>query len=131
MKAKIYPFKDLIRQNIGNLSIDSLASAVGKSRQWVYDRTIENTDLADTLKISEVLNFNFLADYNRWLLDNEMQPIYPITFNEPSAPYVLEKKIATHLKITAGISKYEKFKEMLEAIEKAGDKFGFYIEEEK
>ena len=125
-----YPFFERIRSLLDeqNETIEWLTNQLEKSPRWLYNNKILTAiSLEEILKISEILKFDFLKDYNEWLAENNKNPISIVS--EPPPVYKKEKGLTVELKISGSYSNIGMhFADMLEAIKKQADKYGFTIE---
>ena len=96
-----YPFLEKIKKLLEGKekTIVWLAGQVGLSTKTIYNTVDINTaSLEYTLKLSKILQFDFLKDYNEWLIENHQSPIS--TVNEPPGVYEAQKGLTVEVKVT-------------------------------
>jgi hypothetical protein len=77
-----YPILDIIKSKAASFNgdegkpITKLASEIGKTSAWIYTiKSINDLTLDNILKISKALAFDFLSDYNHWLIEHDKPAI--------------------------------------------------------
>jgi hypothetical protein len=126
-----YPFKERIKKitDERDKTLVWLAGEINKTDRWIHGiKSINDLTLATITSISSALDFDFLDDYNKWLLDRNEPPL--LLFAEPQAPYKKkEKRISVTLTVSGEHSAVGlHFGKVLDAIKKEGDIYGFDID---
>lgn len=130
MKSADYPFLDRVRDILKEKGkkLQWLGTEIDKSDRWFYNITdFTRMELGVLNKISELLEFNFEVDYNRWLLEQGQKPLF-IVGDVNSEYEVRSKRITINLQISASQENAENnTTKMLLAIRKEGAKYGFEL----
>jgi hypothetical protein len=130
-----YPFLDRVRATLNNQkdakkrSLRWLAAQIDKSERWFYNITeFEKLSIADIEKISSLLDENFMADYNKWRVENDQASLNIL--GEPPAQWKVEpKRVHIQLKLSAAPQNAENnMSKMLMIIRREGEKLGFEME---
>jgi plasmid maintenance system antidote protein VapI len=124
MKAHIGKILQEKLNEPGAPSRKDFAGLLGISEKTIYNLFNEESDLtlSQVVRASEILKYDLISEYLKaedrlWLL------------NEPETAFKREKPITVEMKISAGYKTMGMhFADMLEAIKKEGDKYGFTIE---
>jgi len=123
-----YPILFKIRQRLGELNktMAWLAGEINMSVRWIEKITaIETIYLGNLMELSRALEFDFIADYYKWIGKGIEAPL-PV-LNEPHVVYKKgsSDKITLALTMRGGINDASK---MLQAIQKEGQKLGYVID---
>jgi phage-related protein len=126
-----YPFLQKIRQILDQKQekLVWLAAKIDKSERWFFNnQDINKVELGIVNRISEILDFNFGSDYNKWLIEHEQKPMAML--HEPDGSY--DDKV-NRVTITLKISAPDHIAEdntskLLTEIRKQGEKLGFKLE---
>jgi len=110
-----YDFKELLKEKMEQTG-DKLASIleqIDKSQSWFYDPPVFGKIPIDViLKISEVLNFDFLSDYLKHI--GKDVPLMQV-LREPVVNYRKEEEITVQVSIKGDIKKLGKVLEKIKA----------------
>jgi hypothetical protein len=126
-----YPFFQKIRQILDQKQekLVWLAAKIDKSERWFFNnQDINKVEMGIINMISEILDFNFGSDYNKWLIEHEQKPLAML--HEPDGTYEDKvKRVTINLKISAPDHIAENnTSTMLAEIRKLGEKLGFRLE---
>lgn len=124
-----YPFIDKVRELLPpDRKIEWLADEINKSVRWLYDVKIEKLEIAEIELISQILDFNFIDDYNRWRQEHNQDGLYIV--HEPVGEYKkTEKKLTISFKISTTLSNAElNSSKMLNTIRMDCEKYGYDFE---
>jgi hypothetical protein len=106
-----------------------LCGEIDRSVRWIQAlKNPENLDLKDINKLSELLDFNFIEDYNQWLVLQHQPPLY--IMKEPAGVYNNERRRQTvMIKISAPVKIVEdNLSKMMKEVRLSGEKLGFEID---
>lgn len=124
-----YPFLSLIKSKLrerGESNNRWLASEVGKSARWVdIIEDIEDITLGDIIRISKALEFDFLADYYKWLGKYGL-PVMQLV-GEPAVVYEKPGKGEIKMQITI-VGNPKNATKILQTIQAEGVKQGYKID---
>ena len=126
-----YPFLAKVREllKLEGKSTEWLCGEIDRSVRWIQAlKNPENLDLKDLNKLSELLNFNFIDDYNTWRLSQHQEPLY--IWKEPIGVYNAERRRQTvMIKISAPVKTVEdNLSKMMKEVRLSGEKLGFEID---
>lgn len=126
----MYPFLNRIKERLEKQekTLKWLADEVGISPKTINNNPdITQNSLDFILRISALLEFDFLKNYNEWLIENKEQPISMIA--EPEGIYQKEQGITVEIKVTATYKTFGlHFADLLDTLRKETGKHGFKIE---
>jgi hypothetical protein len=122
-----YPFLSKIKEKIKSKekSVGWFIGEIERSERWVTGlKDIDKVLVGDVLKISEVLEFDFLADYHTWL--NREIPVLSIV-KEPQIVYGASK--ADDITITINMrGNIKKATKVLSKVKEVTEQEGFKID---
>ena len=127
-----YPFLSRIRERLAlkQNSLEWLAGQMDRSLRWVQGlKDPSYLSVIELNRLSQLLEFNFMDDYNHWLVSEHKDPLYIL--NEPQGEYLLSlRRVAVRLDISGSVQAAEQnMGKMLREIRKVGEEFGFSIDE--
>jgi len=126
MSTHIYPFSSKVKQltKQKDLTLLALGEQIGRSERWVQKiDKLEDISVGYVVKISEVLDFDFMSDYYAWL-KRESPDALPM-LSEPSDVYRSGNDITITVTMRGNIKKAG---EMLQKIKATADGEGFKID---
>lgn len=126
---KEYPFKALLKEKAdeSGKSIVALAKEIDKTDRWVHSiKSINDLTLDMILKVSRACQFDFLADYNKWVIDQGQPPF--LKLEEPLVNYEKQKNLSVSISLRGTVQAFNNgFGDLLEVVKKEGEKNGFEV----
>lgn len=124
-----YPFIEKVRELLPKeKKVEWVAEQMNKSPRWLYDVKIEKLEIAEVEQLSQLLDFNFLNDYNRWRQERKQDTLF--IANEPTAAYQQRpRKINIDFRISTTLENAEiNSSKMLNTIRMDCEKYGYDFE---